>query len=227
MSTQIMTRKDIFTATELVEGLDMISSELVAAVSSSGLQIDLPLRIMVAGGAVSVLKYKTRETTRDVDFYHPSADVRKILLKLGKSVADAKNWEGAFYWFNEALVNIIEGDPAYSAVFANSMNSKDTVYSSESIVLVPVDINWQLHRKISRVSKYIRLTLGIRIEDMDDALYLLHLFHSSKGRALKKSEFRQMYSESTTARISDAAIAHIADTYRHRYNSVGLNLDEW
>ncbi|THH15432.1 hypothetical protein EW146_g5034 [Bondarzewia mesenterica] len=212
MSTQVLVKKDTFTATELMEELDMISSKLTTAVGSSELQIDLPLRILVARGVVSVLKYKSRGTTHDIDFYHSTVAVQKLLLELGRSVATTKRWAGAFYWFNKALANIIEGDPAYSAVFANSINLTDTVYSSESLVLVPIDVNWQLHRKISRISKYIRLVFGVRIEDMDDTLYLLHLFHSSKGRALKKSEFRQMYSGSTTTRISDAAIAHVANT---------------
>jgi hypothetical protein len=200
----------------------MISSALPAATSANNLPIDYPLQILVAGGAVSVLKYQSRPTTHDVDFYHPDEGVMRLLVQLGRDVARTKEWQGAFYWFNDAVANIINGDPAYSSVFAGSPRADEIVYTSNTLLLIAVDPLWQLHRKVSRISKGLRLGTGFREEDMADALYFLGLFQRHQGRPMTKSEFRSIYPNATTARISDDAIDRVAATYQTRYGSIGL-----
>jgi hypothetical protein len=163
-------------------GLNMISGALPAAASANNLQIEYPIRILVAGGAVSVLKYQSRPTTHDVNFYHPDEGLRRVLVQLGCDVARIKEWQGAFYWFNDAVENIINGDPEYSGVFARSLAGGETVYASDILLLIAVDPLWQLHRKVSRISKGLRLGTGSHEEDMADALYLLGLFQRHEGR---------------------------------------------
>lgn len=205
----------------------MMSVALRTAATAGNLQIDYPLRVMVIGGAISVLKHRSRLTTHDVDFYHPNVAVMKFLVKLGGEVSKAKGWNGAFYWFNDAVANIIDGDIEYSQVFSRSLRSNEAIYASHDLVLVPVDPYWQLHRKVARVSKGLRLGTGVRPEDMHDALYLLHQHLTSNNKPMTKSEFRNIYPNSTTAKISDTAIENVANAYRAHYNSIGLVLNEW
>lgn len=98
-----------FTREEIIQGLTRLG-ELAQA---QGINIELTLM----GGAVMVLAYQTRLSTRDVDVFIRSPREARIVRELAKRVANEHSWDED--WLNDAakgyLVGVSEGMLLFSA----------------------------------------------------------------------------------------------------------------
>jgi hypothetical protein len=99
----------IFSRQEIITGLTRLG-ELAQA---QGISIELTL----LGGAVMVLAFHARESTRDVDAVILSPREARKVRELAKQVADEKNWDED--WLNDAakgyLMGISEGQVLFTA----------------------------------------------------------------------------------------------------------------
>jgi hypothetical protein len=99
----------VFTRSEIEEGLKRLG-ELAQA---KGLHIQLTL----VGGAVMVLRFDARPSTRDVDAVILSPREAKLVRDMAKQVADEHDWPED--WLNDGakgyLVGISEGDVIFQA----------------------------------------------------------------------------------------------------------------
>jgi hypothetical protein len=98
-----------FTRQEIIQGLTRLG-ELAQA---RGTHIELTLM----GGAVMVLAYQTRPSTRDVDVFIRAPHEARIVRELAKQVASERGWNED--WLNDAakgyLVGISAGPTLFSA----------------------------------------------------------------------------------------------------------------
>jgi hypothetical protein len=98
-----------FTRSEILEGLRRLG-ELA---QEKGVTIQLTL----VGGAVMVLAFEARLSTRDVDVFIRSPREARIVRELAKRVAGENDWNDD--WLNDAakgyLVGVSEGPVLYSA----------------------------------------------------------------------------------------------------------------
>ncbi|HEX9389461.1 MAG TPA: nucleotidyltransferase [Anaerolineales bacterium] len=98
-----------FTRTEILEGLQRLG-ELA---QEKGITVQLTLM----GGAVMVLAFEARLSTRDVDVFIRSPREARIVRELAKRVASERDWNDD--WLNDAakgyLVGVSEGQILYNA----------------------------------------------------------------------------------------------------------------
>jgi hypothetical protein len=98
-----------FTREEIIQGL----TRLGELANARGIQIELTLM----GGAVMVLAFQTRASTRDVDVFIRSPHEARIVRELAKQVARERDWEED--WLNDAakgyLVGVSEGMVLFEA----------------------------------------------------------------------------------------------------------------
>lgn len=105
-----------FSREEIIQGLTRLG-ELAQA---QGTHIQLTLM----GGAVMVLAYQTRPSTRDVDVFIRSPREARVVRELAKQVANERGWNED--WLNDAakgyLVGISQGQTLFSApgIIANA-----------------------------------------------------------------------------------------------------------
>ena len=97
-----------FTRTEILEGLQRLG-ELA---QEKGITVQLTLM----GGAVMVLAFEARLSTRDVDVFIRSPREARIVRELAKRVASERDWNDD--WLNDAakgyLVGVSEGQILYN-----------------------------------------------------------------------------------------------------------------
>lgn len=98
-----------FTRTEILEGLQRLG-ELA---QEKGVTVQLTLM----GGAVMVLAFEARLSTRDVDVFIRSPREARIVRELAKRVASERDWNDD--WLNDAakgyMVGVSEGQILYNA----------------------------------------------------------------------------------------------------------------
>ncbi|MFZ1042154.1 MAG: nucleotidyltransferase [Anaerolineales bacterium] len=98
-----------FTRTQILDGLQRLGQ----LAQEKGIHVQLTLM----GGAVMVLAFETRLSTRDVDVFIRSPREARIVRELAKRVAGERDWNED--WLNDAakgyLVGVSEGEILFSA----------------------------------------------------------------------------------------------------------------
>lgn len=99
----------LFTREEIIQGLTRLG-ELAQA---QGINVELTL----VGGAVMVLAFHARESTRDVDAVILSPREARTVRKMAKQIAEENNWNAD--WLNDGakgyLVGISQGQMLFNA----------------------------------------------------------------------------------------------------------------
>ncbi|OJT06328.1 hypothetical protein TRAPUB_2790 [Trametes pubescens] len=92
-------QEKILTKQDIEEGLVALSAAL--RVQGPVLGFQLPIRAVVVGGAIAVLKFYTRTTTHDVDF---ALDANLIQLADGVTLSGEQGERTLDkFWFNPAM----------------------------------------------------------------------------------------------------------------------------
>lgn len=141
---------------------------------------------MVVGGAISVLRFRNRTATDDVDFYVEDPTSDGILLQYGARAADAFGWRDQDGWFNSAVGVFIGADPAFRELYSRSLTQNDPLYQSPALRLFTAPWKWQLYMKM------VRLTLQVsyghyREADLSDAVTLLHHIACQNGGPIDRN----------------------------------------
>lgn len=98
-----------FTRQEIIEGLERLGQLAI----SHGIKIELA----VVGGAVMVLRYEARESTRDVDAIILAPREARTVRELAQTVAEERGWPDD--WLNDGakgfLIGLSPGPALFSA----------------------------------------------------------------------------------------------------------------
>lgn len=205
-------------------GLVALSNALKSHGPSLGLQ--LPIRAVVAGGAIAVLKFGARISTHDVDF---ALDANQIELEnaiqqladhvtIQLCAGDQDSTLGKF-WFNPAMSYYLNTEP-YRGAYKEALQQNEVLFQSDSLVLYIAPWKFQLYRKIARVAKALWNNGERRVNDIEDAVDLIYRFNTQLGRNLTLDEVKRWYSDPAAKmghkRTREAA-GVISERYRAKY----------
>ncbi|EIW63381.1 uncharacterized protein TRAVEDRAFT_56410 [Trametes versicolor FP-101664 SS1] len=205
---------------EIEAGLHALSDAIGTNIASLGLTQDaLPIRAMVAGGALAVLKFNTRASTLDVDFALDASQgaLEESLVRLAATDAVRRVNDGdlGHYWFNPA-VRFYAHMPPYGATYAAALAQDEVVFAAEHLVLYAMPWRFQLFRKLARMSRDVRCGLEVRATDVQDAGNILWHLREKEGREVTFEEVCGWYAD-PGARMSKEAAGLVAESYRERF----------
>lgn len=152
-----------------------------------------PLRILISGGATSVLNLENRTSTRDVDFLSSGLvdELNEILDAKSKATRDLETYPGD--WLSAEMVAYVNNEPDCQGLYRNSIILSDIVYQSDVLIAYVADWRFQLTGKIERC---YRLSESDNPEDMrhlSDAIHILHLLVKRNGGPLSVADVRTWY----------------------------------
>ncbi len=203
-------------------GLNALSDAIGENYESLGLTQDaLPIRAMVAGGALAVLKFGTRTSTLDVDFAldAPQGALEESLVKLAATNAvrrvNGPDGDLGHYWFNPAVRFYAHMAP-YGTTYADALAQGEVVFETKHLVLYAMPWRFQLFRKLARMSRDVRCGLEVRATDVQDAGNILWHMREKEGREVTFEEVCGWYAD-PGARMSKEAAGLVAESYREQY----------
>ncbi|KAK7042426.1 hypothetical protein R3P38DRAFT_2890419 [Favolaschia claudopus] len=169
-------------------------------------------QIVSAGGACSVLVFKNRKKTKDVDVYTPNADDLAAVLAAGR---DYVRYSGAPpSWINIAYVaNNRGGD----TLFDNSVRQRVLLYESATLQVFAADWRFQLVGKIVRAGNFEDP------KDIKDAVSILRILVEERGGMLKLSEMRDWYESGALIRPEHVEL--INKEYESKYDELGIAVE--
>lgn len=205
-------------------GLVALSDALRIQAPQLGLQ--LPIRAVVAGGAIAVVKFGTRTSTHDVDFGLGANQIKleNLIQQIADGVsapaADGVRAHNLFnFWFNPAFSFYLNG-PAYQGTYAEALRQGEVFFRSDSLELYIAPWKFQLYRKMGRVTKALWQTKERRLTDIEDTVDLIHQFNTRRKQPLTFNELRGWYQDPSTKLdhpVAQEAARIISERYRAKY----------
>ncbi|KZV73907.1 hypothetical protein PENSPDRAFT_682459 [Peniophora sp. CONT] len=168
---------------DIRQALDLTSQILLEAGQNQ------PIRLLVVGGALAVLRWRNRPTTPDVDIYAEDAAGWERVHGASRAAGARLGW-GAYDWLNDRAARLIQADGAMSAWAAHALapNARATViYQSRSVMLIAAPWALQLQQKLRRLTGGA-LVGGQREVDVADAVELVREVCAELGRPIRASE---------------------------------------
>ncbi|VDB87901.1 unnamed protein product [Peniophora sp. CBMAI 1063] len=184
-----------------------------------------PIRLLVVGGAVSVLRWRNRPTTQDVDVYPEDAASWERVHAASRTAGVRLNW-GAFDWLNNRAARFIDADGAMRQWAGRGFvpdGRQTVVYQSRALILIAMPWNLQLQQKLRRLTGGA-LIGGQREADMIDAVELVREVCTEHRRGISATEVLNWHAVNRLG-INWDVMATVSARYRGRYpNAAGLNM---
>ncbi|EUC67362.1 DUF2204 family protein [Rhizoctonia solani AG-3 Rhs1AP] len=166
--------KGEFTAHEISLGFELISAHL----KNNPPQVRLPLRIVVAGGAVSTLLFRNRKATKDVDFWAPDRETNIVVSEAGREVARRLDYDP--FWLNNNMSVFIDTQHTHVGFYERALSQNVTLYESDQIMVYAADWRYQLVQKIVRIETMPKGP--VRGAQLSDVVYLAKAIMDREGR---------------------------------------------
>jgi len=148
-----------------------------------------PIKIIVAGGACSVLWLKNRQQTQDIDFFHPDADILREVLEAKRlaTLSDRRLQSLPHDWINANMMAYVNNYDQCDQLYENSIRMGDLLLKSSVLEVYVADWRYQLVGKITRAGEdrdnnYLH---GLK-RDLDDAVEILPA-HDAKWQSCNSS----------------------------------------
>lgn len=207
-------------------GLVALSDALRVRAPQLGLQ--LPIRAVVAGGVVAVVKFGARTNTHDVDFALNAGqiDLENLIQRVADEVSEAPHPTDGVqehnlfkYWFNPAMSYYLNG-PAYQGAYTEALQQGEVLFRSDALELYIAPWKFQLYRKMGRVTKALWQTKERRLTDIEDTVDLIHQFNTRRKQPLTLNELRGWYQDPSTKldhQVAQEAARIVSERYRAKY----------
>ncbi|TDL27956.1 hypothetical protein BD410DRAFT_894091 [Rickenella mellea] len=204
--------KTLFTADDIVKGLRHVS-EFIKKNNSK--RLTLPINLIVAGGAVSVLVLHNRPATHDVDYWASDDDEMLLVEKAGEMTAAQLDYDEA--WLNADMSTFIDCDPAHCDFEKNSIEQNILVFKSDSLRVYVADWKYQLTQKLMRMTS----TQNPEPKELSDAVAILQMIvQGMDEKALSKESIRAWYPYGYM--IKDDTLSAVQEAYMSKFPMAGL-----
>ncbi|KAJ7101401.1 hypothetical protein B0H15DRAFT_1017842 [Mycena belliarum] len=200
-------RKTEIGAKDITAGLEFISTWL------EDRRPGQVFNIVVSGGTVSVLLFKNRKKTKDVDIFSPDADVLREVLEAGRRY-NRENDDMPPMWINAEIVAYINGLRGSDSLLPNSIAQDVVLFESPSLVMYAADWRYQLVGKMQRAFDYNDK------KDISDAVEILHQLVSQTGKQQRLSEIQTWYEYGIMLKTEH--MEFINKAYHTRYGTDGI-----
>ena len=189
----------------------------------NGSQTPLPVRIVVTGGVLSVMMYRNRSTTADIDFYHGDYEVIEMIseAKARNESKEMKLWPRN--WINAEMTAFINNVPGCEDLYNNSIQQDICIWRSEFLEVYAVDLRFQLVGKVERACDLQRIPESVQsvergTKDIEDSLCILSHLINMYQRPLRKAEVKRWYSSI----LEEEHFTFINRYYQERYGHEGI-----
>lgn len=190
------------------------------------LGLQLPIRAVVAGGAVAVLKFGGRTITQDVDFALDAnqVDLEDAIQRIADGITLYNTSDGPEqslfkYWFNPAMSFYLNGKP-YRGAYQEGLAQGEMLFHSDSLELYIAPWKFQLYRKVGRVVKTLWQNGERRQTDIDDTVDLIHQFNAQRQQPVTLNEVKGWYKDPGAKldhKVAQDAARIISERYRAKY----------
>lgn len=187
-----------------------------------------PIRIMVTGGAVSVLKFQSRATTHDVDFLldpnvDAAADYRKAFFDAIQTAGDMiQAFRG---WMNDDTRIFITYQQRMD-LFLESVEQNTLLYEGTNLVAYVGKYEWSLETKLSRISMALDPSnkLDLRLTDIEDCAKIVEILiaRNGDGQPLTREYIKGLDFAGYSGNITDKAISAVAEEFENKYGKPGI-----
>ncbi|KAF8816286.1 hypothetical protein BYT27DRAFT_7127977 [Phlegmacium glaucopus] len=174
-----------------------------------------PCRLIVVGGAVSVLR-GVRPTTEDIDFYCKEEKIMESIEQAGEAVALDMGLEENFM---NSTVRLFLNHSVYAPAVARSFAQNELLFQNDALEVYVGDYGYQLISKVDRMSNAVASGRETMRKDQLDAAFHLHELIRIMKRNPKREEVVELYpSDGYTPKVLETVLDLVAKVYEERYN---------
>lgn len=155
-----------------------------------------PIKIVVTGGALSVIYWKNRDTTKDINFLTEYSDSLEKVMAAKEAAAEGTRHYPP-NWVNAKMGSFINQVLGCEELVPTSIKTGIMLFSSVTLQVYVADWRYQLVNKIQRAYQLVKLDqeseLSAAIErNLDDALSILYLtiHNANEGWAFWADDIR-------------------------------------
>ncbi|KAJ7187156.1 hypothetical protein C8R46DRAFT_1207123 [Mycena filopes] len=197
----------LLTAKDIMKGLNFISEWLDHNKPGETFQI------VVAGGTCSVLLFKNRDKTKDVDIFSPDATVLRDVLQAGRRYTQTGGLSDAD-WINAEMIAHISGLRGSDQLLTNSITQNVLLYDSPSLQVFAADWKYQAVGKIKRALDYKDS------KDISDAVEIVRRLNRQSGHLQSLAEMQTWYEYG--ALLTTKHLEFINAAYNQKYGTLGI-----
>ncbi|OAA63466.1 hypothetical protein SPI_03629 [Niveomyces insectorum RCEF 264] len=185
-----------------------------------------PIRIMVTGGVLAVLRLHVRSATEDVDFIlDPNVDAaeeyRAEFFQAINTVSDAV--EGLpTGWLNDHVRVFIPTDKRME-LFLSSVDQNIVIYKGENLVVYASKLDWALESKLARIET-LKPGHDKRNTDISDAVEMIRLMIEANGdeQPISREYLNGLNFSNQSGQPNENAITAVASAYEQKYGKKGI-----
>lgn len=131
---------------------------------------NFPLQVIIAGGAVSVLR-GVRTATEDIDFYCVQESIMNTIEEAAESVAEDLKLEHGFMNSN---IRLFMNHSSFDQAASRSFKQGECIFQNDVFQIYAADYGYQFISKVDRMSNAIAKGRKIMTKDRLDAVFYLH-----------------------------------------------------
>lgn len=181
-----------------------------------------PLQIVVSGGVNSVLLFRNRQATHDIDYCTANPDVINLISDANYSLMiNGRLNHFPHDWINSQMIAYISLNPGCEFFYENSVSQGIILFETSVLRVYVADFKFQLVGKITRA--YQNWTSAGKPDadnysdtHLSDAVHILATIIRRTGRRVRYSEMRTWYSFGPALEIEEIHFTNNA--YRNIFN---------
>jgi len=206
--------KQQLSAQNFWQGLELLDAEFEKSELLCALA---PIRIMSAGGFLSIAYFENRESTVDLDYcldpeLFDNEDVKEDIRVAAEAVARQLLFPSS--WFNDEMT-IFASRSIRPKLFQDSLDQDIVLWKGKRLIIYAVQFEFALERKIRRLSY---ASTG-RSSDISDAVAILHFLVGQNGdRPLDRDHIRQLNRNGFDVLLDEGTLDVVEHIYWQTYN---------
>lgn len=176
-----------------------------------------PIKVIAAGGFLSVMYLNARDSTGDLDFiidpqWLEDEEILSALQRCIQHVAERMQFHED--WMNGDMTLFTTKD-TQKHLFREAEKQNIILWSSDNLLLLAAPIEWALERKLRRIFVGSR---GRKAEtDMQDAVGMLKYLRDKKRATLDREYIRTLNANSFDVIPGSATMEKVAQAYREKH----------